>query len=1048
VNSSAQFDSPHPDRQFPTNFVARVRSVNFTRQVLLGVLFSIFAFHPIFALDPHQHISQYGHTAWRMQDAAFDGVPNAITQTTDGYLWIGTTAGLLRFDGVRFVVWKAPNGQAPQDTRINALLGASDGSLWIGTPSGLSHFQDGKLIDYSPVAVGISSIIEDHAGTIWVARYRIRDEKGPLCRVAGNSLQCYGKADGIPAHYAVGLAEDRLGNLWVGSPVLFRGRPGSFETYFAKELKPFEGNPGVTDIAAGPAGSIWAALQGVGPKLGLQHYADGQWSSYVVPGFDGASAEVHTLLFDRDGSLWAGTQKQGIYRIHDGVAENYRAVDGLSGDTINGFYQDHEGNLWVATEGGLDFFRDTRVVDFSMRDGLSTNATASVVARQDGSVWIGNQGSVDILRNNKFSAMTRGKDLPGETVGALFEDHLGQLWAGVDHGLFLYQNGKFQEIKKPDGTVLADHDAVNAIVEDGQHNIWASTGGDLHHLFRIQDQRVQEEIPLEGLPYAKWLAPDKAAGVWIATTSHQLAHYRAGHLEVMSLPGGGSQRTLSIYRDSDDSVLVATSDGLFRWSAGKFILLGRENGLPCASIFSAIRDDQDSLWLHTQCGIVQIAETELAQWRQQPDREISMRVFDAFDAARPGNACCQPKSSKSPDGKIWFVNGSMLQMVDPGHLYRNNQPPPVHIEELVTDRKVYQAGDGLCLPPLIRDLQIDYTALSFTVPQKVRFRYKLEGHDATWQDPGSRRQAFYSDLRPGNYQFRVIASNNDGVWNEQGAILNFSVAPAWYQTNWFRILCLVAAALLLWMLYRLRVKQMARAMNARFDERLAERTRLARELHDTFLQTIQASKLIADDALEQPSDSVRMHQAVDRLSVWLGQATEEGRAVLNSLRASTTQGNDLVEGLQRATEDCISSGSMQVAFSAIGGPREMHPIVRDEVYRIGYEAIRNACVHSGAKQMEVELVYAEDLTIRVADNGKGIDAQVTAKGKAGHFGLQGMRERAARIGGKLTLDTSATSGTTITLVVPGGIIFRKPAATSLHKLRKLVSGKRRSSELD
>ena len=1022
--------------------------MNVARPVLLCVLLSISAFRPIFALDPHQHISQYGHTAWRMQDGAFDGVPNVITQTTDGYLWIGTTAGLLRFDGARFVVWKAPNGQSPQDTRINALLGASDGSLWIGTPSGLSHFQDGQLINYSPIAVGISSIIEDHTGTIWVTRYRIRDEKGPLCRVAGNSLQCYGKSDGLAAIYAVGLAEDSLGKLWVGSPVLFRGRPGSFQPYFEKELKSFEGNPGVTDIAAGPAGSVWAALEGVGPKLGLQHYADGQWSSYVVPGFDGASAEAHSLLFDRDGSLWAGTEKQGIYRIHDGVAESYRAVNGLSGDNVNGFYQDREGNLWVATDGGLDFFRDSRVVNFSMREGLSANATISVVARQDGSVWVASRETLDILRDNKFSAITRDQGLPGESVDALFEDHLGQLWVGVDHRLFLYQNGRFSEITKPDGTALAEHGGVPAIVEDGDNNIWVATDGSTHHLFRIRDRRVREEIPIGSIPYAEWLAADNEVGVWIASSTNQLAHYRDGQLEVVSLPGASSLRIQSILRDSDNSLLVATSDGVIRWNAGSFTLFGRQNGLPCASIFSLIKDNSDSLWLNAQCGILQIAGSELAKWRQQPDSEVAVRIFDRFDAAQPGSAYAQPQASRSPDGRLWFVNGSLLQMVDPGHLYRNSRPPPVHIEEVVADRKVYQPHDGLGLPPLNRDLQIDYTALSFVVPQKVRFRYKLEGHDANWQDPGTRRQAFYSDLRPGRYQFRVIASNNDDVWNEQGAILNFSVAPAWYQSNWFRLLCVVTAALLLWMLYRLRVMQMARGMNARFDERLAERTRLARELHDTFLQTIQGSKLIAEDALEHPSDSVRMHKAIGRLSEWLAQANQEGRAVLNSLRASTTQGNDLVEGLQRATEDCILYASMKVAFSAIGGPREMHPIVRDEVYRIGYEAIRNACVHSGADHLEVELLYAEDLTVRVADNGKGIDAQVTAKGKEGHFGLQGMRERAARIAGKLTLETSPTSGTTITLVVPGGIIFRKTAATPLRKLRKLLSGKRRSSDLD
>jgi signal transduction histidine kinase len=364
-------------------------------------------------------------------------------------------------------------------------------------------------------------------------------------------------------------------------------------------------------------------------------------------------------------------------------------------------------------------------------------------------------------------------------------------------------------------------------------------------------------------------------------------------------------------------------------------------------------------------------------------------------------------------------------MIDPNRLYKNEAPPPVQVEEVIADRKSYSAKEGLRLPPLTRDLEIDYTALSFTVPQKVRFRYKLEGHDAKWQEPGTRRAAFYSDLRPGNYTFRVIASNNDGVWNEVGATLGFSIAPAWYQTNWFRVGCLLVGLLILVTAYRFRVRQIATAMSVRFDERLAERTRLARELHDTFLQTIQGSKMVADDALEQSNDSARMHRAMERLSEWLGQAMHEGRTALNSLRSSTTQGNDLAEALQRATTDGLVPGSMTVNFSVVGDAKEMHPIVRDEVYRIGYEAIRNALVHSAATRLEVELRYAQDLAVRVSDNGVGIDAAISENGKDGHFGLPGMRERAARIGGKFTLVSSAASGTEVTVVVPGSIVFRK-----------------------
>jgi hypothetical protein len=375
----------------------------------------------------------------------------------------------------------------------------------------------------------------------------------------------------------------------------------------------------------------------------------------------------------------------------------------------------------------------------------------------------------------------------------------------------------------------------------------------------------------------------------------------------------------------------------------------------------------------------------------------------------------------------------------------------VRVEEVIADRKNYSPRKDLRLPPLTRDLEIDYTALSFVVPQKVRFRYKLEGRDTAWQEPGTRRQAFYNDLRPGRYRFRVIACNNDGVWNEAGATLDFNVAPAWYQTNWFRVLRVVSGLFIVVVLYKMRLRQIARSIGARFDERLAERTRMARDLHDTFLQTMQGSKLVADDALEPSTDPIRMRRAMEQLSVWLGRATQEGRAALNSLRTATTQTNDLAEALRRVTEDGLIPSSMAVTFSAVGDAREMHPIVRDEIYRIGYEAIRNACTHSAASRLEVELRYANGLALRVSDNGTGIDPVVADRGKDGHFGLQGMRERAARIGGKLTLVSSSSSGTEIKLTVPAGMIFgkmirgRRPL---FRRIRTLFRSKDQTSNLD
>jgi signal transduction histidine kinase len=395
-------------------------------------------------------------------------------------------------------------------------------------------------------------------------------------------------------------------------------------------------------------------------------------------------------------------------------------------------------------------------------------------------------------------------------------------------------------------------------------------------------------------------------------------------------------------------------------------------------------------------------------------------------------------AARSSDGRLWFVNGQSLQMIDPATLRRASVAPPVHIDQVVADRKSYSATGVVRLPPRSRDLEIDYVGLSFTAPQKVFFRYRLEGRDSAWQEPGTRRQAFYSDLRPGTYRFRVMASNNDGLWNEQGAALDFVILPAWYQTSWFLVLCIVASVLAVWAIYQLRMRQVAHSLSARFDERLAERTRVAREIHDTLLQTVQGSKMVADDALDRPHDAAGMQRAMEELSIWLGQAAQEGRETVNALRTSTTQQNDLVQAFRRALEDCERKSPMQGSLSVTGDPKEMHPVVRDEVFRIGYEAIRNACMHSRGSRLEVGVNYSQDLTVRVADNGVGIDPAMVDKGKEGHFGLQGLRERAARISAKLTVVSSPNAGTEITVVVPGNIVFRKQNNTPSAKIMSLL----------
>jgi signal transduction histidine kinase len=392
---------------------------------------------------------------------------------------------------------------------------------------------------------------------------------------------------------------------------------------------------------------------------------------------------------------------------------------------------------------------------------------------------------------------------------------------------------------------------------------------------------------------------------------------------------------------------------------------------------------------------------------------------------------------ESTDKRLWFLTLGGIFQIDPNHVLRNSTPPSVIIRSVGSGPRTNEDTGPAVFAAGTTNVQIAYTAPNLSVPERVRFRYKLEGSDHEWQDAGTRRQAFYTNLRPRHYRFQVTARNNDGDWNTVGASVDFTIEPAWYQTNWFLGLCIALGLFSAWSLYRIRVWQVERAITARFDERLSERTRMARELHDTFLQTIQGSKFVVDDGLEEPLDPEKMHRALGQVSGWLDQAITEGRAALNSLRASTTLKNELAPALRRAAESGVVPDGMTISVSVIGDIRELHPIVRDELYRIGNEAIQNAKAHSHGSVLAIDLSYGQDLAMHIRDNGVGIDPRYAMSGREGHHGLQGMRERASRIQGRLTILSSAESGTDISVIVPGSVSFLQLETGILADLRKL-----------
>ncbi|HXJ43712.1 MAG TPA: triple tyrosine motif-containing protein, partial [Bryobacteraceae bacterium] len=515
-------------------------------------------------------------------------------------------------------------------------------------------------------------------------------------------------------------------------------------------------------------------------------------------------------------------------------------------------------------------------------------------------------------------------------------------------------------------------------------------------------------------------------GVWFGFRDGSLRRLRSGRFEAAfpDVAGRGSMRNLFV--DADGSVFGASTMGLVRLENGTRRLIDKASGLMCDQVFSVIRDNSGTVWLSAACGIMSIAGEEMKRWWAHPDTFIKVRLFGALDGAQTGMSPFGPVVSKSPDGRIWFVNDATLQFVDPAHTPENRLPPPVHIEQVVTDGNSSQPLAKLRLPAHTRNLQINYTAPSFVMPERVRFRYRLDGRDKDWQEPATRREAFYDDLPPGTYRFRVIACNNSGLWNETGDSWDFSVAPAWYQTTWFRSLAVSAFLAMLWLLYQLRVRQIAAAMNARFDERVAERNRLAGELHDTILQTVQATKLIADNArLDHSDDPAHLREAIGSISAWLAQATAEARAALNALHTSVTRKNDLGAAFERTAEAFRGTSPMSFIVSVEGEPRDLHPIVRDEIYRIGSEAIRNAYLHSHASRLEVSLSYTHTLTLRVRDDGDGMERELAASGKPGHFGLPGMQNRAVRIHGTLRVLSRSGAGTEIELIVPGTVAFER-----------------------
>jgi signal transduction histidine kinase/ligand-binding sensor domain-containing protein len=983
-------------------------------------------------------LSELHHTSW----TAKDGVPaevSALAQTNDGYLWLGTANGLWRFDGARFERYEPPEGQKFPAYIIESLLATPDGGLFIGfRNAGASFLIEGRVTIYDESDGMPPGTVREFArardGSIWAATTQ------GLLRLEGSRWQKIGRDWNYPWPSAQAVFVDRDGALWVAGKDAIVFLPEG-QTQFQRTAEQvvdrvFE----VNSIVQAPDGKMWMGetSQSVRPIRIRPSDTTGPSLPEVIVG-------SYRLLFDDAGSLWIASLGDGVGRIRfterlsdlgaqqfQAAAEVFAEKDGLSSNFVLPVLEDREGNIWVGTGAGLDRFQESNAIPTALPPGSNDMI---LIPGDHGDLWTGSLNRRLTHIEGRSVAVQKQEEEWGSTSG--YRDNDGTLWLGGPTGIAHIVKGQFLKIPLP---ADVQNTWIVALNKGVGGDIWASITSS--GVYRLTQGVWTKFGSNQGLPegFPNNIFTDSQGRVWFGYIRGQLALFDGNSFRALTKEEGIEVGAVKTIYEHGTHLWIGGEFGLKLYEQGRFRKVNAADPTKFRGISGIVEMENGDLWLNTADGITYVQASEVRQALDNPDYSMLSRGFDYLDGL-PGTSAqlrARPTVVRGTDGRLWFSLANGVVWIDPDRMRKNLLPPPVYVSSVSANDKEYTDLTNLKLPLRTTSVQIAYTALSLTTPERVRFRYRLEGADPDWQDVGARRTAFYTNLGPGNYRFLVMACNNDGIWNEVGATLDFTIAPAWNQTNWFRTVCVVFALFVIWALYRLRLRQVARAISVRFDERLAERTRIARELHDTLLQTVQGSKLVADDALEKSNDSAHMRHAMKQLSGWLEQATQEGRAALNSLRTSTIEMNDLAAGLRRATEECLLNSNMAVKFSVAGGPRDMHPIARDEIYRIGYEAIRNACEHASASKLEVSLNYAQNLTLRVIDNGIGIEAAVLTEGKEGHFGLQGMRERAERIGSKLTLFSSPKSGTEMTLVVPGGIIFRKASPTRFERIKTFL----------
>jgi len=928
---------------------------------------------------------------------------------------------VFRFDGVRFESVESVYDVKLWTNEVISLKVSQAGGLWIGYRfGGVSYLHDGKMTHYQyqlkgdrffPSA-GVRGFAEAKDGTVWAITDRLNVFKNGKWEAID---------EGIPRGRGTGLLIDRRGGVWAAfaSGLFWRHDQNSGFKKISTRSTP-------TQFAEAPDGTVWAVTD----AQGLAQFDASDGSLLSTAHVKDRGMISGRLMFDRDGNLWCASFDGVLQRLSRTALANHAEAEpelveaisekeGLTGGVVTNLLQDREGNVWVTTSSGIDRFREAPVsrVPVPVQQGA---VVLAIAAADHGKMWVTD------WNGGLFLADKVAEPVDGnlKNMSMMYRGPSGRLWMGNPEALWVRENGTMRHYEWP---LHSGAQVPQAVVEDAQGGLWVSLTYD--GVFRFHNgtwTNMSRMIDL-GNPTAYAMAADAEGNVWLSYGVNTLLRVKESAVKRYGPEDGLNLASIVTIVSLHGELWLGGTEGTMHFDGKRFQKLSGTGNHIFKGVSGIVPAASGDLWLNGDDGIIRIPSSELAKWKANAEYGVAYEKFDFLDGVvgKPKHSRPVPTAMAGTDGRLWFAIGKTLMMVDPATRLRNSIPPPVKITEVDIDGVRLLPGAPVVMQPGAQRIEINFASLSLSVPEQNRYRYRMIGADDNWSSVNASRSVAYTNLAPGSYRFEVSATNNDGVWSTSPAYLRFEVLPVFYQTWWFRSAAALLFILALWLVHLVRIRSLARRISDRLQSQQLERVRIARELHDTLLQGVGSLSLMVHTAINKVD---REHPVVPFLSNGLKQAEtviSEGRERVARLRVNVEAGDVLIDELGILGIELTAGSQTRFELAVQGKIRSLETQVADECRAIAREAIWNAVQHARAGTITLAInLGRRHLTLQVRDDGCGIAADVLAAGSCeGHWGLPGMRERAARIGGRLEIQ--AGKGSTVLLSVPARLAYKR-----------------------